>query len=173
MPARSPLVRRLMAIAAGIAPIVIALFCVILGVLPTSVPGLATMGPALTLMAVYYWSIFAPLLLPPPAVFVVGLVQDVLGGGPIGLNAFVLLAVHGLLVNQRRVFIARAFPMAWFGFAMVALGAAALSWAIASAFYMGLLAPEPFLVQAVLSVALYPIASWAFSRVHLDPAFRG
>jgi rod shape-determining protein MreD len=172
MPARSPFVRRLMAIAAGLAPILIALVCAIIGVLPTGVPGLAMIGPTLTLMAVYYWSIFAPVLLPPPAVFVVGLIQDVLGGGPIGLNAVVLLAVHGLLVNQRRVFIARAFPMAWFGFSMVAMGAAALSWAIASAFYLDLLAPEPFVVQAALSVALYPVTSWLFSRVHLDPAYR-
>jgi rod shape-determining protein MreD len=165
-------VRRAVAMALGLAPIAIAFVCTLIGVLPASVPSLAAIGPALTLMAVYYWSIFAPSLLPPPAVFVVGLMQDVLGGGPIGLNALMLLAVHGLLVNQRRVFIARAFPIAWAGFVLVAFGAAALAWAIASAYYTVALDPRAFAVQAGLSIALYPVASWLFSRVPVAPALR-
>ena len=169
---RSPFARRLISVVAGVAPILIALLCVIIGVLPLNLPGLASIGPALTLMAVYYWSIFAPVLLPPPAVFLVGLVQDLLGGGPIGLNAFILLAVCGLVVNQRRVFIARAFHMAWFGFMLISLGVAFVSWGVVSLFDMTLLTPAPFLVQSGLSIALYPVSSWLFSRVHLDPANR-
>jgi rod shape-determining protein MreD len=169
---RSPPARRLITVIAGIAPILIALLCAIIGVLPLNLPGLAAIGPALTLMAVYYWSIFAPLLLPPPAVFLIGLVQDLLGGGPIGLNALILLSVCGLVVNQRRVFMARAFHMAWFGFMFISVGVSLVSWAVVSLFYMHLLAPTPFLVQSGLSIALYPISSWLFSRVHLDPAYR-
>jgi len=172
MAERSPLARRLVSLALGVAPILIALLCALLGVVPMNVPGLAAIGPALTLMAVYHWSIFAPMLLPPPAVFLVGLVQDVLGGAPLGLSAFVLLSVHGLVANQRRVFIARAFPMAWFGFALVALGAGGLSWLVAGLVRGEMDSALSYLVQAGFSVALYPACSWLFSRVHLDPAYR-
>ena len=169
---RPPFARRLISVAAGVAPILIALLCVIIGVLPMNFPGLAAIGPALTLMAVYYWSIFAPLLLPPPAVFLIGLVQDLLGGGPIGMNAVILLAVYGLVVNQRRVFMARAFHIAWIGFMLVSLGVALVSWSVVCLFNFSLLMPTPFLVQSGLSIALYPVSSWLFSRVHLDPAHR-
>ena len=172
MAERSPFVRRVVSLAVGVAPILIALLCALLGVVPMNVPGLASIGPALTLMAVYHWSIFAPVLLPPPAVFLVGLVQDVLGGAPLGLSAFVLLCVHGLVANQRRVFIARAFPMAWFGFTLVAMGAGGLSWLVVGLVKGALTSPLSHLVQVGLSVALYPVCSWLFSRVHLDPAYR-
>src|SRR3546814_20093008 len=44
--------------------------------------------PDFALMAIYYWAVVRPNMFPVYAVFVVGLLTDLLSAGPIGLWAF-------------------------------------------------------------------------------------
>ena len=41
--------------------------------------------------------------MPPPVVFVLGLLADLLGLAPLGCNVLTLLVMHGLAVQWRRV----------------------------------------------------------------------
>ena len=93
--------------ARSLAPGLITLLLILLSVMPTKIPGWSHIAPALVLMSVYYWAIYRPDLLPLPAVFALGLIQDVLAGTPIGINAFTLLVAYGLVVSQRRFIRAR------------------------------------------------------------------
>lgn len=157
--------RRLMASLTLLVPPLIGLICVVIGVAPSGVAGLGVAGPALTLMLVYFWTIFQPHLLPPPAVFIIGFVQDVLTGAPIGLGTLVLLAVQQFVLRERRVFTARTFVIAWFGFAVVALIATIAMWTLVVLYQWRLIDPGPFASQLLLSVLLYPAASWLFGQV--------
>ncbi|WP_439814013.1 rod shape-determining protein MreD [Zavarzinia sp. CC-PAN008] len=156
----------------SLAPIVVALLCVLLGTIRIGVPHFTLVAAVLPLVAVYYWTIFQPMLMPASGVFLIGLTQDVLGSGPIGLNALILLLVHGFLKTQRRVFVARTFLIAWFGFATIATGAALVSYAVACLFYGTLIQPMPLLTQLVLGIAIYPIGSLVFSRMVPPPPKR-
>src|SRR3546814_12062803 len=53
---------------------------VIVGLMPMHIPGYSAVSPSLTLIAVYYWALHRPDLMPAVAVFAVGLLQDVLAG---------------------------------------------------------------------------------------------
>lgn len=122
-------------------------------------------APHLTLVHVYYWSIHRPQLVPPLAVAVLGLFQDLLWGGPPGLNMLVLLAAQSVLSNQQALFTRRSFAVGWGAFITVAAIAAAVSWIVGSLYYDGQAALRPLVEQALLTIAVYPLLGWVFGRI--------
>lgn len=150
----------------NLAPFAVTVMLVLLGLVPLRIPHYTPVAPLLTLMAVYYWSIHRPDLLRPSAVFAIGLLQDLLSGGPLGLNALMLLAVHGVVLSQRRYFLASTFALMWFGFALIVVGAALLQWTAFSVLDGALLAMDAAFAQAMLTLALFPILAWLFVRIH-------
>jgi rod shape-determining protein MreD len=150
----------------GTVPLMLTLCLVLLTVVPFRVPDLAVVMPSLAMMAVFYWSIYRPDLFPAAGAFLVGLTQDALGGGPLGLMALILVLVHGVVISQRRVFVGKSFFVAWWGFAIIASGAFAASWLLASICSGALMPAGPLLSQALLTIILYPCFGRLFGRVH-------
>lgn len=143
-----------------------ALALVIVGQLPFSLPGHASVTPFFVLMAVYYWELHRPDLLPVLAVFPIGLLQDALEGEPLGVNAFVLVAVSWIVVSQQRFFKGKPFLVVWWGFAMVALLAAVARWGLISALFGLAVSPWAIAFELALTIALYPVLTVAFSLAH-------
>jgi rod shape-determining protein MreD len=134
--------------------------------LPFGVADQAVLLPAVTLAAVYFWSLFRPASLPPPIVFLIGLLLDLLGYLPIGAGVLTLLLVHGLATRWRRRLTQQGFVVVWLTFACVATGASALIWTLTSLLTLRLLPPAPALFLAVLATALYPALSVLLIRAH-------
>ena len=76
---------------------------------PLGIAEQAALLPAVTLACVYFWSLFRPAAMPPPVVFLIGVLLDLLGYLPLGVGALTLLAVHGLAVRWRRVLTRQGF----------------------------------------------------------------
>lgn len=146
-------------------PAALTLFAVFVSVVPVGLSGLPEVTPFFTLIAVYHWSIFRPELLPAPAVFALGLVQDSLSGGPLGMFAFILVIVYGMVSMQRRTFLGKTFLVEWFGFSLVVVGATLAGWLIACIYYVTLVDPWPVALQGCLTLATYPCIVWVFARV--------
>ena len=144
--------------------------CTILLMLLTQVPfGIADQAvllPAVTLACVYFWSLFRPAALPPPVVFLIGLLFDLLGYLPIGVGVLILLMVHGLALRWRRILTRQGFFAVWLAFAGFAMAAALLTWALTALLGFRLLPPGSALFQAVLTIALYPALAILFIRAH-------
>jgi len=121
--------------------------------------------PHFTLILVYYWSIHRPSLVPPLGVAALGLFQDLLWGGPPGLNMLVLLTAQSVLSNQQALFTRRSFAVGWAAFVSVAAIATAVSWIVASLYYQGEAAVRPLVEQALLTIAAYPVLGWIFGRI--------
>ena len=81
---------------ARLLPIVSTLLATVISIQPAHIPGDAALTPAFALMAVYHWTIYRPDLLPPLALFLVGITQDLLAGGPRGVTALVLLLARAV-----------------------------------------------------------------------------
>lgn len=145
-------------------PFAVTVLLVMLSVTPLHLPGLGAVAPALSLMAVYYWAIFRPELMPAPAVFAVGLFEDVLHGLPLGVTALALLSVFGVVSSQRRFFLGKSFLVMWWGFMLVAAGVTAGMWLLLSALHGTLLAPGPAALRFALTLALFPFFTWLFIR---------
>ena len=155
---------RLLRLLLGLTPTVLTLLLVVVSAVPLGLPYFASISPLMAMMSVYYWSIYRADLMPAPAVFLIGLAQDLVSGGPLGLMALVLLLVHGLCVSQRRVFLSKPFLVGWWGFMFVAAGAVTVAWVLACLYYLSWFDPRPVAAQLVLTVALYPPLTWLFSR---------
>lgn len=142
-------------------------FCLVLpAVAPVGASAVSDIAPVFTTMAVFYWTVHRPDLLPPAAVFAVGLFQDMLTGHPAGSTALALLAIYGAALSQRRVLLGKPFLVTWIGFAAIAAGAFLLVWLSICVLSARLLATPAAPAQFAATVACFPLAAWAFVRIH-------
>lgn len=146
-------------------PTGLALLLAIATLLPVGDAVAAIAAPHATLILVYYWSIHRPELLPLPVLAAVGLFQDLLWGGPPGLNMLILPAVRIVLANQETLFRNLSFSAGWAGFALVAALATALSWAAGSLYYGAVMPARPMFGHGLITVAFYPLLGWLLGRV--------
>jgi rod shape-determining protein MreD len=148
-------------------PFLMTLLFVLISVVPLNLPGFAVVTPSFTLMAVFHWSVYRPDLMPLSAVFAIGLLVDLLNGTPyIGLSSLALLICRTAVLSQRRFFVNRTFPVLWLGFLAVTAGNFAFLWAVVSLLHGGMLGLRPFVFQAVLTVACYPVGSYVLAWAH-------
>ena len=108
--------------------------------------------------------------MPPPVVFLIGLLFDLLGYLPLGVGPLTLLVVHGLALRWRRVLTAQGFVSGWLAFAGFAAGAAVLGWMLTALLSFRLLPLGPALFEALLTAALYPALAILFIRAHRSVA---
>ncbi len=148
-------------------PFVLSLFLVLVDATPTRLPGFAAVTPQLPLIAIYYWAVYRPELLPPSVAFGLGLVNDIVVGTPLGVSSLVYLLIQGLTASQRRFFHGKSFLVAWWGFALVALGGLGLQWVMVSMIFARIIEVRAVMFEFLMTASFYPLLSWLFSRAQL------
>jgi rod shape-determining protein MreD len=143
-----------------IIPCLTILMLIILMVLPYNLPLISDIMPFLTLIGVYYWSVFKPEYLPIWVVFILGVLQDILMGSPLGLMPFLLIIVQQFIFFQGRQFLERDFIFNWFVFVILVIGFSSLSWGITSLYFRALLDYWDIIGQILMTIAFYPVISW-------------
>ena len=159
------LVERIGQLGRSATPAAITLLLVFISLTPLNLPDSEIIMPPLALMAVYYWSIYRPDLMPAAAAFVVGLLFDMLSGGPPGLHAFVFVVVQAVAASQRRFFLGKVFPVEWLGFLLVAAGSFLVLWVLGSLYVGAIVKGSAIAIQALLTISLYPVMTWFMIRV--------
>src|SRR5690242_4166492 len=96
---RMTLSRRLDIAARHAAPAGFTILLMLLVELPLGFADQAVLLPAVTVCSVFFWSLFRPSSLPPPVVFLIGLLLDLLGYLPLGVGPVILLLLHGLVLR--------------------------------------------------------------------------
>lgn len=160
----SGMLQRLDGLAKGVIPTLFAVLLVVLSLVPLRAPEVAPVMPALGLTAIYYWAVFRPDLLPVWLVFLLGLLQDLLTGMPLGVSVLAMVAMHLFVSSQRRIFVNASFLMLWVVFALFSASALALAWLAGSLLAGALADPRLLLLQYVLTVGVYPCLAWLFGR---------
>lgn len=133
---------------------------------PLGLPGQAQSQPAVAVTCVFFWSMHRPGSMPPPAVFLLGLLSDLLSLTPPGVSVLTLLLTHGLAIGWRRVLAGQGFLTVWLAFIVVAAGAAALQWAIIGLLSLRLLPVSAALLQFGFTAGLYPVLAVLFAQAH-------
>ncbi|MGB4057876.1 MAG: rod shape-determining protein MreD, partial [Alphaproteobacteria bacterium] len=129
------------------------------GTVSFGAPLAAAVRPPLFLMAIYYWAIYRPSLIPAWLVFAAGILMDIIVGLPMGLNALAFVLVQWALSDQRRFLMGQSFLMIWIGFAIVSMAMGIVQWGI-----FGLLSEawpsfKSLLFSVIFGVALFPLIS--------------
>jgi rod shape-determining protein MreD len=151
----------------AVLPTLSAFLCVLLAAVPYGIPQLSYVMPWLGIMPIYYWSIHEPRYLPYWTAFMVGLWQDVLTGGPLGLFALIFVLVRHFVAAQRLLFFKKPFLVGWWGMALVLVLSAVGGWLLASLYTGTFLPLSPFAVQTLLSIIVYPLVAWAMGGIWL------
>lgn len=138
----------------------------LLSCVPMHMPEYLAVMPNFGLMAVFYWTIYRPDLLPVSVVLGIGLIHDLLIGGLIGLTPLAMIGTYGIVLKQRRVFLGKPFGVTWWGFMITAAAAGFASWLIVSLLALKPLPLLPMLLQTVATVLLFPLVVWFLVRVH-------
>lgn len=150
----------------SVTPFLMTVALILLGAMPLSMPIDLPITPAFGLMAVFYWSVYRPDLMPAVAVFALGLMQDLISGALLGITAVIWLGTFGIVLNQRKIFLGKPFAMSWWGFSMVAVAAGAARWLISSALAGHLLDAHRMTAELTATVLLFPLAVALFVATH-------
>lgn len=140
----------------GIVPCLTAVLLVMLVNLPVSLTGGLAPEPLLALTAVYFWALIRPGLMPPFAVLIIGLLEDLLSGGPPGVWASGFMAAYALVDRQRDNLAGLSGVAAVLGFAAAMALAAAATFVLTWIMYLRAPPLGPVLLAGIVTVLFYP-----------------
>lgn len=122
--------------------------------------------PIIPLVVVFFWSIYNPDVLPAPGVFLIGLLQDLLTGSPLGLWAFVYLTTQFIVSSQRSYFLGREQKVVWIGFTFAAIAAGFVLWMLMNLLSGAILPLRALVLQLLATIMIYPAFGVVFRRLH-------
>jgi rod shape-determining protein MreD len=163
---RPTLGRRLDATARASFPLACTMLLMLLTATPFGLADQAALLPAVALACVWFWSLFRPASMPPPAVFLIGLLFDLLGYLPLGVGVLTLLVVHGVALRLGPWLVRRGFVPVWLAFLGVSAAASALGWGLTSLMLFRVMPVGGAAFQCALATALYPALAALFTRAH-------
>lgn len=104
--------------------------------------------------------------MPAWAVFLIGLIADLLSFGPPGTILLAFLVAHGVAHTWRYGLSRINFLLAWSALALLALILSLFQWFMACIGALRLMSPAPSLFQAALTIGIYPTLSALFVWAH-------
>lgn len=127
--------------------------------------GLGGFMPMLPLMAIYYWSIYAPRRMPYGVAFVIGLIYDSLLGLPLGVTSLLFMLFKYLLQSQHRVLAKDPFAFIWLRLALLLAVVLGGQWLAVMVYFNNRPPVDILFVQYMLTVLLYPVLHAFFQRI--------
>ncbi len=88
---------------------------------PIGLGGIDVPMPWLPLLPVFFWGLLRPDLGRAVSAFAIGLFQDFVSGGPLGLWAITYLVAFAAIAPQRDALAGQSASAVWIGFAMFVL----------------------------------------------------
>ena len=147
---------------------VIVLF-LLLNVVSFSMPHAGDFKPFFLLMAVYYWAIYRPTVMPVAYTFALGLIFDQLANLPFGLSALIFVGLQTVVQRSRQFLMGQPYVMVWLGFAITAFAYTLCFWILMSLSefsFASIKALTQMLVAGLLSIMIFPLASLLLQGVH-------
>jgi rod shape-determining protein MreD len=148
---------------ATVLPALMAVIAVMAVNLPISLTGGLLPAPLLALAPVYFWALIRPDLMPPLVALLIGLLEDLLSGGPPGLWATGYVAVYIFADRQRDSLAGLSGIGAVLGFASAMFIAAGVAYVLAALVYWRMPPVAPLMLTAIVTIAFYPLAAWFMS----------
>ena len=145
-------------------PGLIILFLLFLTNLPYGSPEIIFLIPPLALVGIFHWGIYRPDLLPRWLVFFIGILQDVMSGGILGIWSLIYLLIHTIMKSQRKFFFGRAFIIEWYSFSVVVFFVYFVIWVIGILFYGVIESSNILIGQSIITIFIYPLLTWFMGK---------
>ena len=142
-------------IVASVIPVTLAILGGLIANTPVSFLGGIVPPPLLGLMPVYFWCLVRPDLMPPFWAFAIGLLEDILSGGPPGVWAVAFVVTYAAIDRQRDAFAGLSGLGAILGFATAAALACACAYGVVAFYYWRLPPLAPVMGELATTVFFY------------------
>ena len=149
-------------------PGAVLLFFVLLTLAPLRAPYISDALPLLPALVVFQFSLATPERLPGPLLRAMGILLDLLLGGPgapVGVSALGFVLIRASVVANRRYLVGVPFLFQWLGFCLLILGYVVLVWIFTALWTWTDLDAAPALAQYVVVVVAYPLIGPVLARV--------
>jgi len=151
---------------AALVPVACGLLAVFVSNLPVTLLGGLVPPPLLGLVPVYFWCLVRPDLMTPAAAFVIGILQDIMGGGPPGVWTLSFVAAYAVVARQRDAFAGLSGLGAVLGFSTAALIACAVAYLTVALYYWHLTPLGPMVGELVMTVLFYIPGAFVVGSIH-------
>ncbi|SNB61415.1 rod shape-determining protein MreD [Arboricoccus pini] len=155
-------------LARRILPFLTVAITLLFDLLPLTTLASDAVRPSLTIVAVYFWTLYRPDLLGSIVLFLLGLVADAVAGMPIGMTALMLLCIRAMVMVPQRIVLARSFLGGWLGLALVTLSVQFLRWFLACLYALHVFPIDTVLVSSVLTILCYPPVALLLGRANVE-----
>jgi len=142
-------------------PALSVLFAVVATAVPWGLPADATfILPLIVVMMVFCWRTIPGAALPPAGAVGIGLLADLMSGGPIGYWA--LMCLIGATVGGRAGSLRKGsdFVLHWLIWSALVTVLAGFGWLLASAYYFRWIDWWPIAFGAMTSIVLFPVVMY-------------
>ncbi len=141
-----------------ILPALSVLFAVIATAVPWGLPADASFAlPLVVVMMVFCWRIMPDAVLPLSACMLLGLLTDVMSGGPLGFFALMALIAASIGGLVRFTLEPRDLWPLWLLWSALALALGLLAWLLGSLYFVRWVDWWPILFSTLVSIALFPV----------------
>lgn len=130
---------------------------------PTRLPTGADILPLFPLITLYIWAVRRPRYVSPWLIFAVGLVQDLLIGGPMGVWALAYLVAFAIARPRDEEGGGEFGPIS-IRFAVLALIALGVAWAAGSVALGQPAATADLVTEGIMTIILFPGFAFLFAR---------
>jgi len=130
---------------------------------PSSVGGLPDLTPSLPLIALYIWAVRRPWFVSPPVILLVGLLQDLISGGVMGVWALAYLAAFAIARPRSDEGAADLVPLT-VRFVVLSLLAFGFAWGVGSAAIGVPAGVMQLITKAIVTILVIPMLGWVFAR---------
>jgi rod shape-determining protein MreD len=151
---------------AAVIPLACGIFGALIANMPISIFGGHLPPPLIALMPVYFWCLVRPDLMPPWVAFAIGILEDLLSGGPPGVWAAAFVASYALVDRQRESFAGLAGFGAIIGFAAAMSTACAVAFLIAAFYYWRFPPISMLIVQFAVTILFYIPGAAFLNLIH-------
>jgi rod shape-determining protein MreD len=151
---------------ASVIPVLFGLVGAVVANVPITLMGGWMPSPLFALMPIYFWCLVRPDLVSPAWTLIIGILQDMLSGGPPGIWAASFVAMYAMIDSQRDTFAGLSGWGAVLGFATAVLVTCSVAYTIFALYYWKMLPLSPFVMQFAVTVVFYIPAAFLFGFVH-------
>jgi rod shape-determining protein MreD len=152
-------------LATALVPVLCGLLGVIVSNLPITLFGGLVPAPLLGFIPIYFWCLVRPDLMTPAAAFAVGLLQDVMSGGPPGIWTLAFVVSYTVIQRQRDAFAGLSGVAAVLGFATATLIVCAVAYLFTAILYhrppVG-----PIVAELAITVLFYVPGAFVIGAIH-------
>ncbi|MCP5412955.1 MAG: rod shape-determining protein MreD [Alphaproteobacteria bacterium] len=153
-------------IVAALVPLFCGLVFAFVANIPVSLASGQVPPPLLALVPVYFWCLVRPDLMSPAAAFAIGLMEDVLSGGPPGIWTLSFVLTYVLVARQRDSFASLSGLAAVVGFTSAAAFCCFIAWLTVGVLNWHLPPLSPIVGELVMTVLFYAPTAMLVGWLH-------